>query len=241
MSHYFLETIYIEDGNYLDLISIGITSDSGEEFYAVNEDCNFKRANEWILSHIVPELPAASDRSYIIRKQSMQEQAGTGSVLFSNVEESTTHLPKYRQPSYWMSKAEIKKGILDFCTLTSREDILEFWSCESTYTWSLFCMLFEGKSNLPLRFPKYCKDLQQYVEDKIEPCLASLITKHLLNLNIYYTAINRAHDTRILFQKVQCVEERMQQDSLRHCPDMEGRLISCLKKEHCFSQCPLLY
>lgn len=38
---YFLDTEFIEDGVTIDLISIGIVSDDGREFYACNRDAHF--------------------------------------------------------------------------------------------------------------------------------------------------------------------------------------------------------
>lgn len=40
---YFIDTEFHEDGRTIDLISIGIVSEDGREYYAVNGECNFER------------------------------------------------------------------------------------------------------------------------------------------------------------------------------------------------------
>ena len=45
---YFLDTEFIEDGKTIDLISIGIVAEDGREYYAINSECDFPKANDWI-------------------------------------------------------------------------------------------------------------------------------------------------------------------------------------------------
>lgn len=53
---YFLDTEFIEDGITIDLISIGIVAEDGREFYAVNKDCEFYLANEWVEKNVIPKV-----------------------------------------------------------------------------------------------------------------------------------------------------------------------------------------
>jgi hypothetical protein len=54
----FIDTEFLEDGRTIDLISIGIVSEDGKEYYCVNEEFDHSRATEWIkqnvLKHITP-------------------------------------------------------------------------------------------------------------------------------------------------------------------------------------------
>jgi hypothetical protein len=57
---YWLDTEFIEDGKTIDLISIGIVCEDGREFYAVNNECHWYRANDWVLENVL--LPMGIDR-----------------------------------------------------------------------------------------------------------------------------------------------------------------------------------
>jgi len=59
MSKYFYDTEFLEDGKTIELISIGIVSDDGREYYAVNNDAPWMRigGNEWLMKNVVPSLP----------------------------------------------------------------------------------------------------------------------------------------------------------------------------------------
>lgn len=62
MARWFLDTEFIEDGKTIDLISIGIVNEAwtGEKdrvYYAINDECDFRRANEWVRQNVIPLLP----------------------------------------------------------------------------------------------------------------------------------------------------------------------------------------
>jgi len=56
--HYFLDTEFIESGSGqpIHLLSIGIVSKEGKEFYAVNVDAPLEHANEWVRQNVIPHL-----------------------------------------------------------------------------------------------------------------------------------------------------------------------------------------
>lgn len=57
---FFYDTEFIERPGHLDLISIAfVPEDDGETFYAVNADCDFSQANEWVRENVLPKLPPA--------------------------------------------------------------------------------------------------------------------------------------------------------------------------------------
>jgi hypothetical protein len=57
---YFYDTEFHEDGTTIDLISIGIVTEDGREYYAVNRGAEWERIkkNEWLMANVVPHLPA---------------------------------------------------------------------------------------------------------------------------------------------------------------------------------------
>jgi hypothetical protein len=50
---------FLEDGRTIDLISIGIVAEDGREYYAINNDVNWRRVREhpWLMDNVVPHLP----------------------------------------------------------------------------------------------------------------------------------------------------------------------------------------
>jgi hypothetical protein len=55
---YFLDTEFIESGPAFPLIllSIGMVSDDGREFYVVNGDAPLELANDWVKANVIPHL-----------------------------------------------------------------------------------------------------------------------------------------------------------------------------------------
>jgi hypothetical protein len=56
---FFYDTEFLEDGKTIDLISIGIVREDGQEYYAVNADADWDRIllDEWLIRNVVPQLP----------------------------------------------------------------------------------------------------------------------------------------------------------------------------------------
>lgn len=59
MTKFFYDTEFHEDGRTIDLISIGIRADTGEEYYAVNADADYLRmeGHEFLCTQVIPHLP----------------------------------------------------------------------------------------------------------------------------------------------------------------------------------------
>jgi hypothetical protein len=59
---YFFDTEFIEDGKTIELISIGIVSEEGREFYVERffGDIPWERANDWVLANVRPHLRQVS-------------------------------------------------------------------------------------------------------------------------------------------------------------------------------------
>lgn len=59
---YFYDTEFHDDGETIDLISIGIVAEDGREYYAVNADADWFRIDihQWLMLNVVNQLPDAS-------------------------------------------------------------------------------------------------------------------------------------------------------------------------------------
>lgn len=59
MTNYFYDTEFLDDGETIELISIGIVCEDGREYYAVNADMDTQRilASDWLVRNVWPHLP----------------------------------------------------------------------------------------------------------------------------------------------------------------------------------------
>ena len=53
---YFLDTEFVDGGNKLDLISIGIVCEDGRQYYAINRDYESLNWSEWLTKHVRPHI-----------------------------------------------------------------------------------------------------------------------------------------------------------------------------------------
>lgn len=53
---YWFDTEFIEDGKTIDLMSIGVVSEDGREYYAEIEECDLSRADDWVKANVIPHL-----------------------------------------------------------------------------------------------------------------------------------------------------------------------------------------
>lgn len=60
----FFDTEFIEDGKTIELISIGLVREDGEELYMESSECDFSRASHWVKDNVISKLTLHSyDRS----------------------------------------------------------------------------------------------------------------------------------------------------------------------------------
>ena len=50
------DTEFIEDGKTIDLISIGMVSEDGREYYAEIEECDYSKACDWVKKNVLVHL-----------------------------------------------------------------------------------------------------------------------------------------------------------------------------------------
>ena len=71
----FFDTEFHDDGESIELISIGIVSEIGEEYHAVVEDADWHRIHrdDWLMENVVPLLPPKGSPEWKPRAQIAQE------------------------------------------------------------------------------------------------------------------------------------------------------------------------
>lgn len=55
-TRYWFDTEFMEDGERIELLSIGVVCDDGREYYAESADADFSHANEWVRENVLPHL-----------------------------------------------------------------------------------------------------------------------------------------------------------------------------------------
>lgn len=73
-------------------------------------------------------------------------------------------LPSYSDPA-WKTRAKIREDIQALTQGYSTSEAPTFYGYYSDYDWVVFCQLFGTMMGLPDRFPKYCRDLKQLLDD----------------------------------------------------------------------------
>ena len=132
---YWYDTEFIEDGNTIDLISIGIVAEDGREYYAVSTEFKQSKADSWVCANVLVHLP----QRYVTELDS----------------------PRIRGESLaWKTRARIKQDILDFFDIKKYGNP-ELWGYYSAYDHVVFCQLFGKMINLPEGYPYYTKDIKQ--------------------------------------------------------------------------------
>jgi hypothetical protein len=131
---YFYDTEFIEDGQTIDLISIGVVCEDGREFYAQNMECNLRRASEWVQTNVLAHL-----RDY---------DPATFSAVFEH------------NASPWKTRAQIRDGLRAFVG----DDKPEWWGYYSAYDHVALCQLFGTMMDLPKGWPFYTRDLKQWCD-----------------------------------------------------------------------------
>lgn len=144
---YFFDTEFYEDGRTIDLISIGIVSEDGREFYAENVDFDWSLVPEdhWIQENVRPHLWSSLPSEELPPGVVMHPDAddffqagGTGGLWTREVIADEIVV--------WVEKKP------------------EFWAYYADYDWVVLCQLFGRMIDLPEGWPMYCRDLKQLAD-----------------------------------------------------------------------------
>jgi hypothetical protein len=66
---YFYDCEFIEDGQVIDLVSIGMVDERGREFYAVSTEFDDRRALPWVRRNVLDKLPSPGDSAWRSRER----------------------------------------------------------------------------------------------------------------------------------------------------------------------------
>lgn len=152
MTRVFYDWEFFEDGRTIKPISIGMVTDDGREYYAVNAAMPMDRIrhHEWLMSNVVPHLPLTPASQAPLERYLSNSLANRGHAY--DIELDVTH-PDVKEPS------EIADDVRDFI-LAAAPDI-ELWAWYGAYDHVTLCQLWGKMIDLPKGIPMWTNDLRQ--------------------------------------------------------------------------------
>ena len=140
----FYDTEFLEDGQTIELISIGMIDQDGRQYYAVNRDMPVKRIarHDWLRKNVVPGLPRLHGDARM--------HAGRRNPLALD----WTH-PAMKP------RRQIAREVRDFIQATPEP---ELWASYGAYDHVVLAQLFGPMVDLPDGIPMYTNDVQQEIE-----------------------------------------------------------------------------
>lgn len=204
---YFLDTEFLEGiqkkrilgipygytKNTIDLISIGIVSEDGREYYEVSKDFNLEEAwgrYQWKHKR-VSDTNTIKEREYWIRENVLKP------IFIDFLKLETKYLIKQRRiigyaplldtqfiysnfkkllNKFGKSNKEIAEEVKDFCRSPNEQNNIEFYTYYGAYDWVVFCWLFGKMIDLPKGFPMFSRDLKVMLNDKVIPYYSNAVT-----------------------------------------------------------------
>lgn len=147
---YFLDTEFYEKPGSIDLISIGIVSENGDEFYAENTSCNKEEIEHdgWLIENVIPNLKYWDKKDDKAGECFIEKKVDSGIYEFS----------------MFGNIGEIKGSLLSWLAKLG-EIHPEFYGYYCDYDWVVFCWIFGRMIDLPQFFPMYCRDLKQTLDE----------------------------------------------------------------------------
>jgi hypothetical protein len=147
----FYDTEFLEDGRTIELISIGMVTDDGREYYAVNAEMPFKRIkeNDWLVRNVVASLPVSEHKileAYL--KNSPNSHPRPSIDLLSLDDADITVKPRN----------VIRNEVREFILATSRPQL---WAWYGAYDHVVLAQLFGPMIALPEGIPMFTNDLKQ--------------------------------------------------------------------------------
>lgn len=164
------DTEFLEDGSTIGLISIGMVTDDGREYYAVNSDAPWDRIrkHDWLLRNVVPSLPVDGRKSLEAYVANSPNSHPRPSVDFVGPDMKDSLVKPH-----WVIANEVRDFILG-------TDDPELWAWYAAYDHVALAQLWGPMASLPDGVPMWTNDLKQEAERLGNPELPPLpgLTEH---------------------------------------------------------------
>lgn len=160
MKRIYYDTEFLDDGERVYLISIGMVTEDGEEsYYAVNADMPFVKIkrHSWLMGNIVPHLPGTNLRAPDGATWEERHKVPDG-VEWPWELDFTSVVVKPQ----WVIANEVREFVLQFGA--TRDNPAELWSYYTAHDHVVLTQLFGPMTNAPGGFPMKTDCLQQAIE-----------------------------------------------------------------------------
>lgn len=184
----FLGIKYGETKPTIDLISIGIVSEDGREYYAISKDFNLEEAwNRYQLESYDKQgnLYSTQKKVYWLRENVLKpifielwKKSNNAKLTLSYFNSGIFNYSHFKKllNKYGKSNTQIVEELKEIVSVRNEKHIgiypntyaenVEFYAYYADYDWVAFCWLFGKMIDLPKGFPMYCKDLKQMLDEK---------------------------------------------------------------------------
>lgn len=158
---YFYDTEFLEDGSTIDLISIGIVSEDGREYCAVNSDMPLDRIvkHDWLVHNVLPHLP--------LTNRSKLDSWIAHPTIYSKPDLDLVNLDRRNTAvkPHWVIANEVR----EFLQPTENWRDTELWAYYGAYDHVALCQLWGKMIDLPKGIPMFTHELMQLWEQAGRP------------------------------------------------------------------------
>ena len=174
----FIDLEFIERGHRhpIDLISIGIVSSDGREYYAVSTEFNPRHASQWVKDNVIACLPTRRPGFSLDGAGSPREWEE--SRAWKSRKQIKRDLAEFFNCESFTKKIWRRHGIIGFgdrlddsentqYALAEGVDSPQIWGEWSAYDWVCFAQIFGTMMDLPQGFPMRVRDIIQLAEDEL--------------------------------------------------------------------------
>lgn len=151
-------SIFCKSRHFIDLISIGVVSDTGNHYTAISKEYNYNDANDWVKEHVIIPLylktvPPAKRNG--INEMNFQKFYGLSNKMIAD------NLKRF------VYAQSLPEDLIDPPADLFPTDI-NFYGYFCDYNWVVLCSLYGKMIDLPKGYPMYCRDLKQILDERVE-------------------------------------------------------------------------
>lgn len=147
---YWLDTEFIDTGEAINLISIGIVAEDGREIYLQHSDFIVSWASAWVKERVFPHLSVCPNDAENPERLNSRH-IGVGECQLEKCP--------------WRTREEMEGEVRAFLDIDKYgKPELHGWC--AGYDFVVFCQIFGSMMDLPDGWPHYIKDFQQILDER---------------------------------------------------------------------------
>lgn len=155
----YLDCEFIDDGEKVHLISMGLVAEDDREYYAQSVEFDPNKASPWVKENVYTHLEICSLTTNLYQIDSIEDK------LRKHINGQCNPPKHYRRSDCpWRTREQIRSEVQVFLDPAQYgQPELHGWC--SGYDFVALCQLFGTMMDLPKEYPHYIKDLQQVLDE----------------------------------------------------------------------------